>query len=204
LKELLDTLHHEWALIQGAPLVFILGLVIFGAAAYGVSSWYHRGIIETLRERLTSKDERLDAYRDRLDLTPVRGSEFAQLSDKELQSAALRFVDNLRDWNASRNAADSLREQQQWAGMTRATEEAHKKRLWDAHTADITTTSMQRNGEYDAKFKVRAIVLRDELLIRVKHPDPTSIAHRMYDHPTGPIGMAMVADDLERLARLLA
>ncbi|HEX4584122.1 MAG TPA: hypothetical protein VH183_04790 [Burkholderiaceae bacterium] len=201
MKEFLDT---QWAVIEAAPLVFIFGLVVFGAAAYGVSRWYHRGIIETLRERLTCKDERLDAYRDRLDLAPVRGSEFSKLSDKELQSAALRFVDNLRDWNASRNAAESLRQQQQWAALTRATDETHKKRLWDAHTADITATSMQRNSEYDAKFKVRAIVLRDELLIRVKHPDPTSIAHRMYDHPNSPVGMAMVADDLERLARLLS
>jgi hypothetical protein len=87
--------------------------------------------------------------------------------------------------------------------MVRATDEAQKKQLWDAHTGDLIQSSTAINNEYDSKFKVKAIVLRDELLTRVQHPDPKAHSHHMYEHPTNPIGKGMVADDLERLARLL-
>ena len=87
--------------------------------------------------------------------------------------------------------------------MTRAANEEQKKQLWDSHTADLIHSSTALNSEYDAKFKVRAIVLRDEMLARVKHPNPQSHALHMYEHPTNPIGMGMVADDLELLARNL-
>jgi len=72
---------------------------------------------------------------------------------------------------------------------------------WNAYTADTISSSTELNNEYDAKFKVKAIVLRDEMLTRVQHPDPQAHARRMYEHPTSAIGMRMVADDLELLAR---
>ena len=177
--------------------MFVCGL------AYGASRWRHGGIIELLRERLAAKDQQLDEYRERLHLVPARGSEFARLSHAELQTEALKFVSSLREWLASRQAQDSQRQHQQWVAMTRAADEAQKKQLWDAHTGDLISSSAALNNEFDAKFKVKTIVLRDELLTRVQHPDPKAHDHHMYEHPTNPIGMGMVADDLERLARLL-
>ena len=87
--------------------------------------------------------------------------------------------------------------------MASAKDEADRKRLWHEQTAELIASSEALNDEYAAKFKVTALVLRDELLTRVQRPDPTGRAHSKYDHPVNAITMGMVADDLELLARLL-
>ena len=87
--------------------------------------------------------------------------------------------------------------------MTSASNEAQQKQLWDSHTADLIQSSTTLNNAYDKNFKVRAIVLRDEMLARITHPNPQSHALHMYEHPTNSLGMGMVADDLELLARNL-
>ncbi|OIR10465.1 hypothetical protein GALL_77770 [mine drainage metagenome] len=203
MKDLIEYIQREWTTIAAAPFTFVVVIVLVGGVAYAASKWRHGGIIELLRERLAAKDQQLDEYRERLHFVPAGGSEFAKLSHSELQTQALKFVGSLREWLAARHSQDSQRQHQQWLAMTRAADEGQKKDLWDSHTADLIQSSTALNSEYDAKFKVRAIVLRDEMLARVKHPNPKSHALHMYEHPTNPIGMGMVADDLELLARHL-
>jgi hypothetical protein len=202
-KELIEYIQREWATVSGAPLTFLLVLIVAAGAAYAASSWRHAGIIELLRERLAAKDERLDEYRERLHATPSSGSIVAKQSNKQLQTDVLSFVSSLREWLAMRRTQDMQQQHQQWVAMTRATDEASKKQLWDAHTGALIQAGTSLNSEYDAKFKVRAIVFRDELLSRIQHPNPKAHSHNMYEHPTNPIGMGMVADDLEHMARLL-
>jgi hypothetical protein len=202
-KELIEYIEREWGTVSAAPFTVLILVVLVSVVAYAASRWRHSGIIETLRERLAAKDQQLDEYRERLHLVPAHGSEFAKLSHAELKEQTLKFVSSLRDWLGARQAQDSQTQHQQWVAMTSASDEAQRKKLWDAHTGDLIHSSMLLNNEYDSKFKVRAIVLRDELLTRVQRPEPQTHAHNMYEHPTNPIGMGMVADDLERLARLL-
>lgn len=205
MKELLDYLQREWMVVSSAPFSFLISAALVASLAYAASRWRHGGIIELLRERLAAKDQQLDDYRERLHLAPATGSSFSKQSHAELQMEVLKFVESLRDWLCIRRAQDTERQHQEWVAMSRAADEAERKRLWDAHTGDLISSSTMLNSEYDAKFKVKAIVLRDELLSRVKHPEPAGHghAHQMYEHPTNSIGMGMVADDLERLARLL-
>jgi hypothetical protein len=73
------------------------------------------------------------------------------------------------------------------------------RRNFDTQTG-VSTTLMKG---YD-QHRVEAITLRTELLLRL----PPDVANRkvpagLYDHPTNPIGVGMVIDDLERLAKLL-
>jgi len=203
LKDLIDYLQKEWGTVSGAPVTFIIASILVAGLAYAASRWKHNAIIELLRERIVAKDEQLDGYREKLHLVPAHGSEFSRLSHAELQKEALRFVSGLREWLAARRNQDSERQHQQWLVMKNAKDEVQRKQLWDAQTTDSVRSSMTFNNEYDAKFKVKAMVLRDELLTRVQHPEPSHHAHHMYEHPTNPIGMGMVADDLERMARLL-
>jgi hypothetical protein len=202
-KEFLEYLQRERATVAAAPLTFLIAAVLVGGLAYAASRWKHSAIIELLRERLAAKDQQLDEYRERLHLVPAHGSEFSKQSHAELKAAALKLAANMREWLDTRNEQDSQRQYQQWTAMCRATDEVQRKMLWDAHTNDLIRSSTAMNAEYDSKFKIRAIILRDELLTRVQRPDQKSHAHNMYEHPTNPIGMRMVADDLELLARLL-
>ena len=203
MKDLIEYLQKEWLTVSAAPVTFFIIATLVAGLAYAASRWKHGAIIELLRERIVAKDEQLDGYREKLHLVPAHGSEFSRLSHKELQAEALKFVSSLREWLGTRRSQDSERHHQQWLAMTNAREEADRKQLWDAQTTDLIRSSTTFNNEYDAKFKVKAMVLRDELLTRVQHPDPKSHGHHTYEHPTNPIGMGMVADDLERMTRLL-
>lgn len=203
MKELLEYIQKEWSTVSNAPVVFLIVSALVAGLAYAASRWKHGAIIELLRERIVAKDEQLDGYREKLHLVPAHGSEFSRLSHAELQKVALSFVSGLREWLGERNSQDSQRHHQQWLSMTNATDEVQRKQLWDAQTTDSLRSSTKLSNEYDAKYKVKAMVLRDELLTRVQHPEPTNHRHHNYEHPTNPIGMGMVADDLERLARLL-
>lgn len=203
MKELIEFLQREWTPISTTPLTFIVALILVFGLAYAASRWRHCRIIELLRERLAAKDQLLEEYRERLHLVPASGSELIRLSHSELQAQALKFVDTLRKWLAAKKQQDSERQNQKWVAMTHAASEEQRKQLWDSHTADLTRSSIRLNNEYDTKFMIRAIVLRDEMLARLKHPNPKSHALHIYEHATNPIGMRMVADDLELLARNL-
>lgn len=203
LKDLLEYLQKEWLTVSGAPAIFLIACTFVAGLAYAASRWRHSAIIDLLRERIVAKDEQLDGYREKLHLVPAHGSEFSLLSHAALQKEALKFVSSLRDWLGARRSQDSERHHQQWLAMTNTNDELQRKQMWDAQTTDSMRSSTTLSNEYDSKFKVKAMVLRDELLTRVQHPEPSNHAHHMYEHPTNPIGMGMVADDLERMARLL-
>lgn len=67
----------------------------------------------------------------------------------------------------------------------------------------MSLRSFRQSPEYDKRFKVETIVLRDELLTRLPNESKNEQGYARYEHPVNPIGMGMVADDLERLAKLL-
>ena len=203
MKELIEYLQKEWGTVSNAPVTFIIICILVAALAYAASSWKHGAIIELLRERMTAKDEQFDGYREQLHLIPAHGSEFSRLSHAHLQTEALKFVSSLREWLGMRQSQDSEQQHKQWVAMTNATDEVQRKHLWDAQTGSSMRSSMTLSNEYDAKFKVKAIVLRDELLTGVQHQEPDNHSNHLYEHPTNPIGMGMVADDLERMVRLL-
>lgn len=203
MKELIEYLQKEWGTVSGAPVIFIIACIFVAGLAYAASRWKHGAIIELLRERIVAKDEQLDVYRERLHLIPAHGSEFSRLSHAELQKEAFLFVLSMRDWLGARRSQDTESQLQQWLAMKNAADDDQRKLLWDAQITDSARSSATISNEYDAKFKVKAMVLRDELLTRVQYPKAGDCACPMYEHPTNSIGMGMVADDIERMARLL-
>jgi hypothetical protein len=202
--DLIKYLCEQLNVIRKAPVLIILVVVLCFVGGYQTARWRYKSILELNSERLLAKDDLLDEYRERLHYLPAHGSEYSRLSHSELQSQALKFVAELRKWIATRNSERSQREAKYWLEMSQANDEAERRRIWNEQTADILQSSGSMQDEYSAKFKVKAIVLHDELLTRVPHSESrvSSYNHR-YEFPTNPIGIGMVADDLEQLARQL-
>jgi hypothetical protein len=134
--DLLQHLQREWATLASAPFTFIITLVLAGGAAFTLCTWGYKRVIDGLREQLASKDERLnskdqllDQYRERINLTPAIGSKLAQESHADLQVDVLKFVVDLRDWLARRRVEAQQRHHEQWIAMARATDEVQKKTI---------------------------------------------------------------------------
>lgn len=205
LNELISHLQKEWSILSSAPFTFVITLILGGLVAFFALNWAYEARFKLLQDRLLAKDDQLGEYRERLHLTPALGSGFSRLTHKELKQKALELVQQIRTFLVKHEAEDRKVSDSKWQQMVMAKTEEEKKRLWNEYTNISIQFSLRLNSEYGQRFKVDAILLRDEILSRLpkdsKKDSKDEHAFRMYEHPTNPIGMNMVADDLERLAK---
>ena len=210
MEKIIGFIKNEWSTISSAPFTFIILLVLAFSLAYFASSWRHQGIIDLLREQLSSHKDRIDAkndqlteYRERLHLIPSDTTEFTKLSNKELQEKALRFVQTLRTFLFKREKTQRETLDSGWRQNYKDLSEEERQKAWNEEAKKSMMDSLKTSTDYDNRFKVDAILLRDELLSRLPKGSKNEREYRIYEHPTNPIGMGMVADDLERMAKLL-
>lgn len=215
--DILDFLPQNWAALGATPWVFVSLVVLSFLVALLVVRWRYEGIVQTrgeqleaLQDRLNAKDEQLDAkdkqlahYRERLRLTPATGTAYSRLSNAELQQRALQLVANILSFLVERDCESTSTLFRRWHSRYQELSEEERQQAWVAETNAMMQQSLQTNAEYDSRFKVESILLRDELLSRLPPYAENEREYSTYEHPTNPIGMGMVADDLERLAKSL-
>jgi hypothetical protein len=201
--DFIDFLQKEWPIVSGAPFTVATLCAISALGAYKAASWKHGSTIEHLKERMTGKDEELNRYRELVELIPANGSLYSRMTHVELQKAILLFVSSLRNWLGTIKIQSDKRNHKQFLERRKKTTQLDSKQAWESEIEYSTRSSTAFSNEYDAKFKVRALVLRDELLKRVTHLGRDDIAHRSYAYPTSTLSAAMIADDLEKMARQL-
>ncbi|WP_094607168.1 hypothetical protein SPSIL_058290 [Sporomusa silvacetica DSM 10669] len=208
MSDFINFLAKEWDTLIKAPFTFALLFVGACAIAYFFSKFRYETIIAQLKERiegykdrLSAKDEQLNDYRQRLHLLPSTETSYSRLSNMEIKKMTLELVSKIRSFLKESNTyCTSLLMNRSYSNTM--TEEDRQK-AWSEETMALSLKSSEINSYYDTHFKVEAILLRDELLSRL--PSGTKKEHKFstYEHPTNPIGMGMVADDLERLAKSL-
>ena len=130
----------------------------------------------------------------------------SQLSNEELYEQSMDIVKEVRTaLSEERIESDHILNQRMNA-MRSATEE-EKNTTWDKFNQLDHEPTRRLMAYYDSNFKVDAIMLRDEIMRRL--PDDDTLEKRarssfhMYEHPTNPLGLAAVVDDLEYLAKCL-
>jgi hypothetical protein len=141
-------------------------------------------------------------FREGVDLSKEKPKAESEMNS-DLRTEVMKFVADLREWLMDRQTRYADRIERQNSAVFQSTDKTQMQRIFDEFVQDDVASATAMNDEYDAKFKGRAIVFRDELLTRVKHPEAQSRFHRMYERPMTAAGMLTVADDLERLARQL-
>lgn len=125
-------------------------------------------------------------------------------TESQLVDRTLEFVGNLREFIERHRRQDQMIQESDWVEMTQAKDEPEKNRLWHKFTGSMSRQANERNAEYERRFRVDAIMLRDELRSRLPDYIPNgSHTDQMYEHPTNYFGFNDVADDLEHMAKLL-
>ncbi|MGO9147720.1 MAG: hypothetical protein ACLQDF_15280 [Desulfomonilia bacterium] len=210
MEKLIEFIIKEWKTVSATPFTFVILAVLFFLLAYGVSSWRYQGIIDLLREQLAqqkqrteAKDDQIVEYRERLHLVPSDTTEFSKYTNKELQEKAFAVVNVLRKYLVEvQERQNSILFSDKKVSYQSMSEEERNK-AWSEETKRLMVDSLKTSTDYDTRFKVDAILLRDELLSRLPKGSKNEKEYWIYEHPTNPIGMGMVADDLERMAKLL-
>jgi hypothetical protein len=215
--ELIEFLRKEWASLAAAPFSFLGLLALAFGTCFLMLRWRYEGILDSLRERiearedrLKAKDEQLDEYRQKLELVQQpeaqSGNAYTRLGNEELKRRSLLLVRQLRDFISRTEAEDRKQSEQHWRQSVEAKTEEQRTALFHAETQGYSERSLARQQEYDQSFKVEAILLRDELRARI--PDLDKERHRRVDssfeHPVNFFCLREVADELEKLARVLA
>lgn len=129
-------------------------------------------------------------------------TEQARQSNKELKRVAIDVVDNVRGklqkYQLENNAAIHSD-----LGNSSMTEE-ERSAAWNRRNVEMSRITTELMSSYDAECKVTTLLLRDELLYRLPTISRDKHVDFMYEHPTNPLGVGEVADDLEKLARMLS
>jgi hypothetical protein len=173
-------LERESIVIRQLPLLFcvtwILGLIVI---------WV---LVDKLyRSRLEARDEVLRGYQQKLGLGPFNKKTYSKLKNAELKNKAIQLAQSVRAFVAVANSQIN-------------TDPANFGRFWP-HIA----------SQYTNDFKVDSVLLRDEMLTRLsqgtrrayQQSDPKGMITFVYQNPVHTQAMEMVADDLDKLARML-
>jgi hypothetical protein len=206
----IELLVREWAVVSQAPLAFTLLAVSAFGLAYVAARWKYSSVIEsvrasneTLNERLHLKTEQAEQYKERALKYDDKVWEIVESDTSSLSQKALTLVTDIREFiDRHRRLDDSAREND-WPEMVRAVDETEKQRLWNKMNNASSRLSTERNAEWERRFKVDALMLRDELRSRLKDYKPDERIAHVYEHPTNYFGFNDVAADLERMAKLL-
>lgn len=220
-----DFITSNWETLWSAPLIFFSFLLLAIGIAYLAIWWKYTRDISNLREqvkieernatglrdqaafmekRLDAKDEQVDEYRNQALRIKASGTAFSKLTNPELKKKSLNTVSHIRQFLEKWKNTDRDRSEKQSKDMRLAETEEDKHEIWEKYTNQYLTHSLSRNAEYEKSFKVSTILLKDELNSRLPEDHKSRVDDFSYEHPTNPIGMTMVADDLERLARTLS
>lgn len=203
-EKIMTMLQKEWSTISQAPLTFLLLTSAAFSLAYYFSKWRYAGVTESLREqiatlnqRLISKTEQSEGYKERALKFDELSSKVVEYSAEELRNKTLGFVARLRAFIERRK--NRLYED---ARRSPAATEEERDREWARSAAALIQESNDTTAEWDREFKVDAMLLRDELRSRLGVTDGAS-NNRVYEYPTNFFGYDEVACDLESLAKRL-
>lgn len=207
--ELLKVIRDEWAVISLAPFSFVILAGLMLGVGYFVARWRYTAIVDqiresnaTLTERLHLRSEQTETYREKAAKYDEKLAEIVDSGTPELKEKTLKLVNDIREFVGRYQRLDQSSQSNEWTDLRRAQSDEEASRLWNRYTDKITDNSYERNAEYERRFKVDTLMLRDELLSRL--PDYQSkVREFTYEHPTNYFGFNGVADDLERMAKSL-
>lgn len=208
--ELLKVIKAEWSVIAMAPFSFLILAALMFGAAYFVASWRFTAVIEeikaaseTLKERLHLRSEQTESYREKAAKYDEKLAEVVDSGETELRDKALKLVADLREFIGRSHRLETSTSNTRWSEASRAGTEQERSHRWDEYARTMINNTYERNDEYDRRFKVDAIMLRDEMLSRLPNYKPENTFEFSYERPTNFFGFGFVADDLEKMAKAL-
>lgn len=211
MEKLFEYIAKEWAVVSQAPFAFLVLAAIMFGMAYLAAKWRFEGVIDqvkatngTLKERLHLKSEQAESYKDRALKFDEKIQQVVDSDEIALKDRTLEVVKNLREYIERHKREDNRVSEIERSAMHTAQTEEERKIAWNKNTSESMRLSSERNAEYDRRFRVDAIMLRDELRSRLPDYEPSESHHdMMYEHPTNYFGFNDVASDLEIMAKML-
>ena len=152
--------------------------------------------------RLVVKDEQIADYVSKLQDREVNATSRSLLSNSKLKTETIATVSGIRTLLADYQRKSSEITYSRFNDFKNMSEE-ERNRQWNEDNKKSSELLNQVQLNYNAKHKINAILLRDELLSRLPKDINRNTKKTFYEHAITTHGIMEVADDLERLAKLL-
>ena len=161
--------------------------------------WIYDNQINALKEQIAAKDERIkakddliDEYRQRLKIFEGTQSIFQLMTNKELKDFTIKKV------NEFRNFLENYRSQEMSLLLSR-------HQIADANALEMKFLVLSRQfiNEYQRKYQIDFVVLKNEILQRLPQNNLTPYDERVFEYPVNPLGAEAAANILETLAKNL-
>ena len=143
-----------------------------------------------------------DRLRAKIQTSNPSRTAYSELTNRLIQVASFDLIAKMRKYVQNKEMDNNKRMIYYQDLMRNAKTREEKDRIWNMQTSELIT-GPSLNSEYSAKFKVEAILLRNELLKRLPAIPPNPREFSDYEYPTNPIGLNMLIDNLEMLAKQL-
>ncbi|OLS63734.1 hypothetical protein [Pseudomonas putida] len=203
--ELLKLLKDEWSVISQAPYVFFVFGVMCFALGYAAAKWFYASVIASLNGRIELKQDQAETYKEEALRNAEKAREFATAKPPELRQKTLDFVKRLKDFldRHERMQQTEMAYRQQDMRLA-GSDKDEMIRRFDHHAQKSQQSHSEKMAAYDREFKTDAIILRDELRSRLKDYQPeTNGLQRSYENAVNDFGLRYVANDLEKMAKLI-
>ncbi|AZE47138.1 hypothetical protein C4K04_1448 [Pseudomonas chlororaphis] len=208
--ELLKTIKDEWAVISTTPFTFLTLAALMFAAAYFAARWRYMALVdqakakqETLAERLHLRSEQTESYREKASKYDQMLAEVVDSGATELRDRTLNLVVKLREFIGRYQRLDTSSVGTRWFEETHAGTDSGEEQRWARYARLMINSAMERNNEYEQRFKTDVLILRDELLSRLPDYMPDDSHGLTYEDQISHATLNYIADDLERMANLL-
>lgn len=217
MDKVFEYVAKEWGVFSQAPVIFAILLAMIFFLAYAACKWRYSALNDqakatteqvkaengVLKERLTLRAEQTEHYKERALKFDSKAEEVVDSTEADLQTKSLTFVSQLREFiERYKREEESIRDND-WAKMQEASP-IEKDKLWQNMADETSRLSNDRNSEYSRRFKIDAMLLRDELRSRLPEYVPQdAFSDILYERPTNFFGFEGVADDIEKMAKRL-
>ncbi|MGX1179405.1 hypothetical protein AB7M31_002473 [Pseudomonas sp. IAP-CY TE4608] len=186
--------QKEWSALSSAPSAFVLLTLLAAIIAYRVCKWRYEGIIETLKERLISRTEQMEKYKERAIKFDEKIEKVVDSSTIDLYENAMSLVGRIRGFIERRKRQSGIN-----ITTARMTDGEENPEL-STYREQLMRTLEETTSEWNRSFKVEAMLIRDELQSRTRLEIDPSIEFT-YEHPTNFHGYEAIATHLESMAR---
>jgi hypothetical protein len=200
-KPFIDDIRANWAVLVSAPWAFATVALLAITLTAALVRWITSEQIAGLKERLAAKDDQLQEYRERLKLVPPVNT-IANLTNKQLQEKAISKAAEIREFLSNWKREQRARSEARMQRTAMAKTEEERRKLWRDDSEDSSQRYFAFFDLYNTKFKVDAILLKDEMVTRLPKDSPRQVINSSFEFPT-PTTATEVADELERLAKMI-
>lgn len=201
--------NHPIALLASAVATTAVVLVATGLPLHNLVVEQKSATIETVQQqlkllevRLQAKDEQIARYVSKLQEREAKVTSRSLLTNAQLKIETLEAVRSIRTLLSEYNSKSRATLFSIFNGTSdQSEEERHRQRNEDSK--ESFRLMDQLKSKYTITHKINAILLRDELLSRLPEGIASNARSSSYEYATNTHSIIDVADDLERLAKLL-